>query len=171
MKHWKTLAAVALIAAGVSYATTTRAQGGPVKLEELAWLEGRWGGDALGGHCEEIWSAPSGGSMMGMFRLVTDDKASVYEFLMLEETAKGVTLRFKHYSPGFEPWEKEAPLVLELVRVGAASWTFESPVEGQSPSRMIYTRPDKDQMIVTVETVREGRPEPESFDVPLKRVR
>jgi hypothetical protein len=40
------------------------------KIADLAWIQGRWVGEGLGGTVEEIWSPPIGDSMLGMFRLV-----------------------------------------------------------------------------------------------------
>ena len=41
-------------------------------VAELSWLAGHWRGEGLGGQCEEIWSAPQAGTMMGTFRLMKD---------------------------------------------------------------------------------------------------
>jgi hypothetical protein len=142
---------------------------GRARIENLAWMEGHWHGRALGGAVEEIWSAPSAGGMMGMFRLVDESgKISLYEFLLIEQGQRGLELRFKHFGPGYVPWEKETPLTFEL-----ESWTdrraqFVSTDPDQSPTHMLYSHLDDDQMLVTVQTVREGR-EPESFDVMFKR--
>ena len=43
------------------------------KLENISWIAGHWKGEAFGGITEEIWSEPSGGSMMASFKLVVDD--------------------------------------------------------------------------------------------------
>ena len=40
------------------------------KLENIAWIAGTWHGEAFGGQTEEIWSEPSGGSMMASFKLI-----------------------------------------------------------------------------------------------------
>ena len=63
MKSWSIVAVLVLAAAGLGLATVEPVQEGRATLEDLAWLEGSWSGDGLGGHCEEHWSAPSGGSM------------------------------------------------------------------------------------------------------------
>jgi hypothetical protein len=36
-------------------------------LERLSWLAGQWHGEAFGGTCEETWTPPSGGSMVGTY--------------------------------------------------------------------------------------------------------
>jgi hypothetical protein len=40
----------------------------PATIADMKWLAGRWVGEALGGVSEEIWSAPNGGSMVGVYR-------------------------------------------------------------------------------------------------------
>jgi hypothetical protein len=139
-------------------------EGGRATLADLAWMKGSWRGEAFGGTVEEIWSAPKSGGMMGMFRLIDENgKVSLYEFLLIEADGSKLKLRFKHFGVGYEPWEKEKPLLFEL-----ESWTenraqFTSPDPEQSPTSMLYTHPDDDQMLVTV-----GRGD-ESFDVLFKR--
>ena len=181
MKISSVVVLVVLVGAGVALASrgpwAAEASGpsgaseppqGRLTLTDLAWLEGRWSGDALGGRCEEQWSGPAGGTMMGMFRLVSEDKTSLLEFLVFEQTSTGVELHFKHFSPDFVPWEKERALTLELDHSTDTRWVFLSPDPKQSPSKVVYARPDTDQIIVTVESLRDGG-EPESFDIVLKR--
>ena len=47
------------------------------KLENIKWIAGTWHGEAFGGITEEIWSEPSGGSMMATFKLINDGKVYV----------------------------------------------------------------------------------------------
>jgi len=172
MKH---LVISALVLAGVTALAwaglpTAAQEGGRGQLSDLAWMEGHWRGEAFGGTAEEIWSAPSAGGMMGMFRLLDENgEISLYEFLLIEEGSRGLELRFKHFSPKYEVWEKAQPLTFEL-----ESWTdrraqFVATDPEQSPSHMLYSYPDDDQMLVTVQTVRDGK-DSESFDVLFKRV-
>lgn len=171
MKSWSILAVAVLAAAGLGLATVEPPQ--PVSqdratLADLAWLQGNWSGDALGGHCEEQWSSASGGSMMGMFRLVAEQKTSLFEFLVIEQEASDLYFRFKHFGPGYVPWEKDGPLEFKLSSSNETTWVFDSPDAKQTPSRLTYTHPDKDKLIITVETLREGSPS-KSFDVVLTR--
>lgn len=59
-------------------------------LDDLSFLTGSWRG-TIGGDVviEEVWSAPRGGSMMGMFRIIAGDKTTLYEFLAIEDSAAG----------------------------------------------------------------------------------
>src|SRR5687768_8740792 len=71
----------------------------PATLQDMAWFTGRWTGNGLGGETEESWSAPAGGAMMGMFRLVKDGKVVFYEFLTLVEREGSLVLKLKHFNP------------------------------------------------------------------------
>ena len=79
-------------------------------VNDFAWLAGSWRGEGLGGICEEIWSPALGGTMMGTFRLVKDDKVVFYEIMVLGSD-KGMCLRVKHFSEAFVSWEEKADSV------------------------------------------------------------
>lgn len=90
----------------------------PATLAAVAWLEGHWLGEGLGGVSEEIWSPARGGVMMGMYRSVKADKASFYEFLMLAEENGTILLKLKHFNPDFSAWEDKTGFVsFKLVAV------------------------------------------------------
>jgi len=80
----------------------------PATLAAVAWLEGQWLGDGLGGVSEEVWSPPRGGVMMGMYRSLKEDRPSFYEFLMLVEENGTLVLKLKHFNPDFSAWEEKA---------------------------------------------------------------
>ena len=80
-------------------------------LADLAWFEGEWAGPGLGGQCEEVWSGPAGGAMMGMFRLLKDGKPVFYEFLTLVEQDGSLALKLKHFNPDLTGWEEKADFV------------------------------------------------------------
>ena len=76
-------------------------------LAEMNWLPGNWTGNAFGGLCEEIWSPPRDGAMMGMFRLINNGKATLYEMMTLVEENGTIILRLKHFSPKLIGWEEK----------------------------------------------------------------
>ncbi|MBI3928566.1 MAG: hypothetical protein HY319_23710 [Armatimonadetes bacterium] len=53
------------------------------ELEDLGWLAGDWVGSHRGAALEERWTAPSGGSMMGLSRMVAGEETVHMEFLLL----------------------------------------------------------------------------------------
>lgn len=88
------------------------------KIEDVAWIAGNWAGEALGGWCEEVWSEPKGGSMMGMFRLVRNDNPTFFEILTIVEEDSNLILRLKHFSPNLKSWEeKDETVDFPLVKV------------------------------------------------------
>ena len=77
------------------------------KLENIAWISGTWHGEAFGGITEEIWSEPTGGSMMATFKLINDDKT--YKAKLDE--VKPLDTLIADYQPEIDPkdvyFEKE----------------------------------------------------------------
>ena len=84
-----------------------------VKIEELAWIAGHWRGPAFGGTSEEVWTAPAGGAMLGMFRSLGPDGAvRFYELFTLAEDDQGsLTIRLKHFNPDMTGWEEKDEIV------------------------------------------------------------
>ncbi|BCS32369.1 hypothetical protein TBR22_A15790 [Luteitalea sp. TBR-22] len=80
-------------------------------ISDVAWLEGRWAGSALGGETEEIWSGPKAGAMMGMYRLVREGKVVFYEMQALVEEGGSLVLRLKHFHANLAGWEEKATTV------------------------------------------------------------
>ncbi len=75
------------------------------KLKNIAWISGTWKGTAFGGITEEIWSEPSGGSMMATFKLINDGKISFYEIEIIREVNNTLILQLKHFSNDLKGWE------------------------------------------------------------------
>jgi hypothetical protein len=168
------LLSACLVCAGALWAEEAKSDEEPTKTQEplhladLTWLAGTWSGRALGGEVEEHWSMPSGGSMIGMFRLTANGKTRVIEFMIITETADGVVYRFKHYGTDYTPWEPAAPLTFDLVELSDKKAVFDSSVQVK-PKRLIYRRNAEGGVTVTVEGIDEGRLD--SFDVPMYPLR
>lgn len=96
-----------------------------ISLNELKWLSGHWKGEAFGGVAEEIWSEPSSNTMMGMFRLQYDNVDKLFEFLLIEQSESGITMKFKHIKPGYKEMEEE-PIHLSLRSLDLSHAHFES---------------------------------------------
>jgi len=83
----------------------------PASIGDVAWIAGAWQGEALGGRCDEVWSPPAGGAMMGMFRLVKNGQPVFYELLVISQEQGSLILRLKHFGPHLKGWEKQAETV------------------------------------------------------------
>jgi hypothetical protein len=139
----------------------------PTKLDSAGWLIGRWQspeGERV--MCEEHWSAPAGGAMVGMFRMLSGGKPSVYEILLLEEESDGVWLRLRHFRPQMVAQEQE-PIKIKLASATAEQLVFENP-DGNRPNRVIYALAG-DELTATIETERNGKPT--TFSLKLRRVK
>ena len=58
-------------------------------LSDLSWMAGRWIDDSGGDLSEEVWTAPEGDSMMGMWRYVSGGKTRIYELLTITRSRTG----------------------------------------------------------------------------------
>jgi hypothetical protein len=161
---------IALITVNVARAGDEAEDVAPIDatLAELDWLTGSWAGEGLGGQVEEHWSKPAGGTMIGMFRLVVSgDTTRVSEFLMIEQEGDHVTYRFRHFGPRHVPWEKEAPLVFDLVRLTDREAVFHSSVQ-TNPKRLTYRRVGDDHLTVQVQGEENGQLT-DGFTIKMKR--
>lgn len=115
--------------------TTAVEQGGPQEagagspkttIDDFDWLAGHWRGEGLGGVCEEVWSRPLAGTMMGTFRLVQDGEVVFYELMVIGEDDHGMALKVKHFSKDFVAWEDKEGAVrfaAESVKPGEARFS------------------------------------------------
>ena len=96
------------------------------KLENIAWLSGTWYGEAFGGQTEEIWSEPSGGSMMASFKLINDGKVTFYEIEVIREIENTLILQLKHFGPDLKGWEtKDETVDFPLKEITKTKVVFE----------------------------------------------
>jgi len=169
-----TLSAAVLLAVGgftgfAAQRATAQAAAEPestASLDDLAWLAGSWEGEGLGGRYEEIWSAPAGGNMIGMFRLVRDGKVALSEFIMIEQREDGIHFMLKHYAPGWQEWETDAPLTFKLSSAANGTFVFDASGE-QSARRVSYVRDEKGGWKAIIERVVDGNPG--TLEVPFRR--
>lgn len=126
------------------------------RLTDVAWLSGNWKSIATEkSKFEEQWSQPDGKSMMGMFRLA-QGSGMLYEFLLLEEDADGVWMRFRHYRSQMVDVDQK-PIKLKLAEHSKGKLVFDNP-EGDAPKRITYELDAEQKLNVTVETSRAGKP-------------
>ena len=89
------------------------------KIDQVSWIAGNWEGEAFGGQTEEIWSKPSAGSMMAVFKLTKDNQVSFYEIEIIREVNNSLVLELKHFSKELEGWEdKKEKVSFPLVKLG-----------------------------------------------------
>ena len=153
-----TLTLVSLAAGGGAARAETAAP--RASLADVAFIAGHWKGDLGGSLSEEIWSAPSGDNMMGMWRLVGGGQVKLFEFLNIVQEAEGPVFRLRHFDrQGVGREEKDKPLVLKLVSSKPREAAFEGG-EGAGTVRLTYRRTSDEALSVTLEKT--GQP-PQEF--------
>ncbi|MGE5414152.1 MAG: DUF6265 family protein [Syntrophomonadaceae bacterium] len=149
MKRLATL----LVTAAAFLAPFSARGAGEAKLSDFGWLAGRWVDDSGGNLSEEIWTAPSGDAMQGMWRYVTDGKARIYEILTIAAEDGGLVMRVRHFDAKLAAREeKAAPVVLRLVASSDRSAAFEGPEPGGPVViRLTYSSPSPGALTVVLE--------------------
>ncbi len=99
MKYALTFAALLLF--------TSFAQAQKGTLSDLSFLEGHWLGNYNGGPIEASWTAPAAGSIVGYIRMMKDDKPTMYELFVFEQTQDGPVAMVKHFRPGMVALEEK----------------------------------------------------------------
>jgi len=100
--------------------------GATAKIADVAWLAGTWRGAGLGGVNEEYWSGPAGGTMMGMYRLLEDERVVFYELLTLGEADGSLMLTLRHFHPDLRAWEERDDTVrMPFIKSEAGRYYFE----------------------------------------------
>jgi hypothetical protein len=94
-------------------------------LADARFLIGSWAGTAFGEKMEESWSAPTGGSMVGTFKLFDGDEPAMYELMLLTVEDGTLSLKVKHFNADFTAWEDKADYVnFKLVKLSANELHF-----------------------------------------------
>lgn len=143
-------ARVVVVLAAIAGAAAAAAK--PETLADVAWIAGHWVDDSGDALSEEIWAAPSGDSMMGMWRYVSKGKVQIFELLSITQEDGGLVFRLRHFDPRMVAREeKDKPLVLKLISVKEREAAFEGPGQPTGTVRLTYRRPDAEALSVTLD--------------------
>jgi len=119
-------------------------------LSDFAWLAGKWQGVWGPRVAEQIWTAPKAGQMLGLSRVIENDKTLVIELFSLFQTPGGVELRLRHFTPTLVPWEQSGITTMRLIsfdgKLGTKIAVFENAGDGQ-PKREVFTCVDPDTYV------------------------
>ena len=117
-------------------------------LEAFTWLAGHWVGDENGSISEETWTPPSGNSMIGMWRLVANGNARLFEFCTMTARADEIALTLRHFKP--DGTALRNPLTLKLMKSAPREAAFEGTENG-ALVRLTYKRDNRDGLTITLE--------------------
>lgn len=141
------LIGLALAFASVADAQQVRSADGAApataSIDQLAWLEGSWEGEGLGGPASETYSRIQGGQLTGHF-VQTDGKGGIAftEIIHLGaygERGRSLAYRVRHFNADMRGWEDKsgAPVVFPLVAVERDRWYFDGlTIHREAPDRM-----------------------------------
>lgn len=126
-------------------------------IADAAFIAGNWsaskpsprGGTEL---TQEVWSAPAGNNMMGMFRWVNPaGKAIVFEMLTITEENGTLVLRLRHQSAAGVAWEeKDKPATFTLAERTATRLHFVDTSNTNDLSACTYECTTPDSLTITV---------------------
>lgn len=139
------------------------------EVAALAFLEGTWRGEMEGDAVEEVWSAPSGDSIIGMFRWQSGGKTTMWELLSVRSEGGAAVLRLRHFGPGLEPWKGECEGVagMKATEVEKSRVVFTNAGEAGDLAACEYAS-EGDVLGITVRFKDEAR---EALKFSLKRVK
>jgi hypothetical protein len=72
------------------------------RLDDLAWMVGRWTGTLGEQTVEEDWSSPKAGSMATMVRLSSANGIDTIELIVIREADDTLVLHLRQFSPSLE---------------------------------------------------------------------
>jgi hypothetical protein len=148
--------------AGESDRSTEENAGGAnsqVALTDFAWLDGKWQGSWGPRIAEQIWTEPRAGEVLGLFRVVENDKTLVVEMYSLLKTPEGMEFRLRHFTESLVPWEQSDAAVLKLASFDPKAAVFENSTGGQ-PKRITLIRIDPENYLSRSEiTSASGNPQ------------
>jgi Domain of unknown function (DUF6265) len=152
MKRGLVLPAVLLLAGSLPARAGAPPPPVPATLGDVAFMAGHWIGREPD-LSEEVWSAPEGDSMVGMWRYVAKGRTRIYEILTLTAEGPNVVLRLRHFDPKLVAREeKDRAVELPLVAKGPREAVFEGPeYEVKGSVRLTYRRADDDTLTCVLE--------------------
>jgi hypothetical protein len=123
-------------------------------LADVSFMEGRWLGNFNGGPIESCWIAPVGDNLTGFMRMMKDNKVTMYEMLVFEQTAQGPVVLVKHFKPGLiGQEEKDKSDRYRFIEAGKDKAIFEKE---DGSIRIVYEKRSVDQLVIQRGTPKEG---------------
>lgn len=124
------------------------AQTGPKggSLADVSFIQGHWKATNDGRDVEGVWLAPNGDNLVGMMRMMKNNKASMYEILAYEQSAQGLVSLVKHFNPGLIGLEeKEKQDRYNFVEASKNRAIFQK--EGEQ-LRILYEKRSDNQFVI-----------------------
>ena len=124
------------------------------EIQKLAWMAGSWAGETRGTWLEEHWSAPKGGTMIGMHRDLRGDRTVSFEFFRVVEDSLGLVYLSQ---PGGHP-----PTPFRMKSLEDRKVVFENP-NHDFPQRILYWLAKDGALHARIDGTIGGKPEFEEW--------
>lgn len=135
-----------------TYAQTAQKTG---SLTDISFIEGHWKANREGTTIEANWTAPEGDNIVGYMRMMKDNKATLYELFVFEQTPQGLVVLVKHFKPGLIGIEeKEKSDRYHFVEASKGRMIVEKQGE---PTRVLYEKRAEDQFVIALGKQQDGK--------------
>ena len=138
------------------------ADDGPARVTQLQWMAGCWGFSGGGSSYEEVWLAPTGNSMLGLSRRISEDNYT-REFEYLRVTTSG--------GGGFDYVAQpggQAATKFNMSELKGTRAVFENP-DHDFPKKITYEYRAPDQLTARLEGKDTSSGQPLMVNFPMKR--
>ncbi|WP_170234100.1 DUF6265 family protein [Segetibacter aerophilus] len=124
-------------------------------LSDLSFIEGHWKATMSDRTVEGEWMPQDGDNMLGFMRMMSGNKASMYELLAYEQSEQGLVSRVKHFKPGMIGMEeKEKFDQYNFVEASKGKVVLQKQGEDL---RIIYEKRSNDQFAIMRGNLAEGK--------------
>ena len=120
-----------------------------VRVDQLSWMAGSWQGGQGEVEMEESWTAPRGGSLLGLHRDVRAGRTVSFEFFRIAEDEDGIVY---YASPQGRP-----ATPFRLVESGRERVVFANP-QHDFPQRILYWKDAEGALHARIEGMQGGKP-------------
>ena len=119
-------------------------------VDDLAWIAGNWQGEIFGGPIQEMWTAPTGGSMAGVSRMGASAKRATYESLLIEEVDGVPTMFLRHFGTKLAAREGKDAMVYPLESLKNKTAVFKTADTKLTFGEITYSRDGDDLKVKLV---------------------
>ncbi|QHV98215.1 DUF6265 family protein [Spirosoma endbachense] len=141
-----------LLATRITNAQTASKTG---TLSDMSFLEGHWQGTFSGGPIDAVWIAPAGDNLTGFIRMMKDNKVTMYEMLIFEQTERGPIALVKHFKPGLIGQEEKDKQDRYTFIEAKKDYALFEKEDGSI--RIIYEKRSKDQLVIQRGQSKDGK--------------
>lgn len=151
----KISSSIFLLLAVMLSAKPSVAQQNSGKLADVSFIEGRWKAVNPDRTIEAHWMPANGDNMLGFMRMMTGNKASMYELLSYEQNEQGLVSRVKHFKPGMIGMEEKDKFdQYNFLEATSGRAVFKK--EGEE-LRIVYEKRSNDQFAIMRGNMADGK--------------